>query len=1673
MAEESIRIKIQALVDGLNQVAELSRILGNLGSSAVSQAASLKNISNEIDHVGAVSAAAKQGLDGLGKMFDYVLGSSSKISPSLSSASSGLGSLSESARNSWVAINGVATSTLGAGRGLEDLGANSRNGANALNEFDNSSRRSGEGAREFARGSDAGSTALSKLVAYLKQAALAYAAYFAAQSVSDVTQYAARTETLGVTLDIVAKNAGYTAEQIRGYEKELKKLGITTQAARESMTSMIQASIPLEKQSGESAANISRLARAAQDLAVVTGENSSQTLSRLTRNIQQMDTMGLRWMGLTVDMSDAQQRFAQSIGVSADALTKQQKMMAVNNAVLVEAAKLSGAYEASMDTAGKKAASLARYQEELANSLGNKLLPAYGAVIDGATQLLKGLTESADAFDKNGEMAKALGRDLTSLIDSVNSIILSFAKLGSDSSGSLSSIASNIIGIVRDLASLVAASQDAAGGMSYLSFVLGAIALGVAGLRDGFTLLTIVLADVNSKFLKFGSGVASVASLLAGDIGFKDFANRIKGLSDEMDRAADAQDKFAGDTAAKFAAGDNAVQRFINGVKGADSALSSFGKDSSLKGVTDDLNKLSDQTIRQSMSSDDLAKATDIVISGVNKLATSGTQTASTIEDMTARLKELGLEGPKNVYSLEQAQADAAKGAKNLLDDLDNLSTNVTFEGLRDQLNALMRAQAAGTISAADQSTAISALQARMIQLKSTTELTGTQQGELEKAFRSVDSFIGSTFNKSLEDMGVTVSQLESSVTPKVDQIATSIETIASSSASSATVFREAFSEGLDSAKSIADLARLSEGIELATQTAERFKDRGSNLDASKWIAASADASDRARLKFNELFESSLKSLNTNADFERMSEAVRRFAEVTGQSSEFIESKMQSIALAQQNAAERIAQAGIADSLAIIGITAEEMSGKTSKATEQVVLELDKLAKSASVSAEQYSKVFDKGLNLQKTITDLAEFGAMLKKQVSEGSISWQEYTVQIDKVNRKFEELFKSSLKAADTDEKYKDLRREVDEFGKSSERSGATASRAMVDLSEKITNTSSTMLSLSSKEKDLSAQRVSLARAEAQVMEDGLRVQDAKHRLGQAILADQRQSTPLTRAEVDAARAALVAAQAKLEASNAQVVLERGMVELKQAQINLEVASIQLAAANTEQTRAAVAAASAHVTQVQLGVDKLAEQANRASEVAVRTQSAAAAAAAYARNVAAASETIKNQNYNYQGPDFQGIAQSGRASLLQAGYSADTANAVSPDFSMAEIKRFWDDLYGGLTSSNQLFNESGNIIARNQREIASLVKAMEESTTSLNNAQQGWSDLNSEIALYQAGIGDMPKSSAEVRKSLREMDLSLEGMKEAYNQLRIAAAQSIKSAEDAIKSFLSTSDSIHEELLSAMGDEEGAIKARYEARKKDLDLQYQQLQIQIQISKVQAQSVGLSTAGLDEAAAQAAAAYERSKVELAQLEEIALQNQASVRQEEAARQEADRKAAIEEANSAKSDAEETKKKSAEELAAQRKADAERVEEERKARVEAQNQKREELANRRAGTDKEKDSSGREVRTYTTTTVPGIDRTNSLLENILNVIQSIAGRSGGVYARQATDVAASVPGQFASLGTPTIRNAVDSSTQTRPVTEQRVVLQLGSKTATVYTDDSSAGELIDILSELKNRSGV
>jgi hypothetical protein len=214
----------------------------------------------------------------------------------------------------------------------------------------------------------------------------------------------ARVDTLGVVLENMGGKAGYSKDELTKYEEELKSTGITTQSARQSMLRMIRANIDL--------AESSKLARIAQNAAVVAGMNSSVAFDRLVLGIQKREPELLDELGITLLRTDAYKRLADQEGVNVKALTETQQQQAILNDIYSQSEAVMGNYEAAMGSVGKKTLSTSRFVEELQLAIGRAFQPAY---MVGVTELQTELEKLQLFFEENEDELEQFGEQFAEL----------------------------------------------------------------------------------------------------------------------------------------------------------------------------------------------------------------------------------------------------------------------------------------------------------------------------------------------------------------------------------------------------------------------------------------------------------------------------------------------------------------------------------------------------------------------------------------------------------------------------------------------------------------------------------------------------------------------------------------------------------------------------------------------------------------------------------------------------------------------------------------------------------------------------------------------------------------------------------------------------------------------------------------------------------------------------------------------------------------------------------------------------------------------------------------------------------------------------------------------------------------------------------------------------------
>lgn len=124
---------------------------------------------------------------------------------------------------------------------------------------------------------------------------------------------AARNEELDIVLETVGKTAGWSMKQLKEEEERIKSLGITTQQSRQALILFMQGQLDI--------ADAAKLARVAQDLAVIGMKDSSAAFTDLTEAILTQRSIRLREYGITLTLTQIYEQYAKEV-LSAGAAVK-------------------------------------------------------------------------------------------------------------------------------------------------------------------------------------------------------------------------------------------------------------------------------------------------------------------------------------------------------------------------------------------------------------------------------------------------------------------------------------------------------------------------------------------------------------------------------------------------------------------------------------------------------------------------------------------------------------------------------------------------------------------------------------------------------------------------------------------------------------------------------------------------------------------------------------------------------------------------------------------------------------------------------------------------------------------------------------------------------------------------------------------------------------------------------------------------------------------------------------------------------------------------------------------------------------------------------------------------------------------------------------------------------
>jgi len=329
---------------------------------------------------------------------------------------------------------------------------------------------------------------------------------------------AARVQELDIAINAVGKSTGLGYDAINNAAHGIKSMGIEMAVAQRSALMFAQNNLKL--------ADASKLARTAQDLAVLSGKNSTEEFQLLTYAVMTQRSELFKSAGVNGSVQGAYEKMAQSLGISTKQLTAAQKVQAAMNMALEEGAKVAGTYEAAMTSPGKVLRSFARLNNDLMVAVGGALLKGIGPMIVSLYHLEKSIVTAVEGTGAFHDIITALSAvmvhiftPITKFIDRLKSYIEKIDKVKINTE-KLAKTLNNILPILL----AVAAGFATLGGAALFSMVpvLGTL-LGFLAGGSGIPVALLVLATTSTKvreaFVNLGKALMPIVNI-AKNVGF-------------------------------------------------------------------------------------------------------------------------------------------------------------------------------------------------------------------------------------------------------------------------------------------------------------------------------------------------------------------------------------------------------------------------------------------------------------------------------------------------------------------------------------------------------------------------------------------------------------------------------------------------------------------------------------------------------------------------------------------------------------------------------------------------------------------------------------------------------------------------------------------------------------------------------------------------------------------------------------------------------------------------------------------------------------------------------------------------------------------------------------------------------------------------------------------------
>jgi len=219
---------------------------------------------------------------------------------------------------------------------------------------------------------------------------------------------ATRVNELALVNQVLGKNSGIAAREVTEATEAVRKQGIEADVANKTIAEFIKANLKI--------ADAAKIARVAQDAAVISGKNSTEVTNTLTEAIIVGNLQLFKSAGVLLDLEDAYDTYGKTIGKTGRQLTEEEKTQARVNATLEYGVRIQGAYLAAMADPGKVLRSYPRYLDDIAVAVGQSFVPAFTDAIFAGQKFLKEIKEMVSEGGKLYPTIQKVGKSLSDLV---------------------------------------------------------------------------------------------------------------------------------------------------------------------------------------------------------------------------------------------------------------------------------------------------------------------------------------------------------------------------------------------------------------------------------------------------------------------------------------------------------------------------------------------------------------------------------------------------------------------------------------------------------------------------------------------------------------------------------------------------------------------------------------------------------------------------------------------------------------------------------------------------------------------------------------------------------------------------------------------------------------------------------------------------------------------------------------------------------------------------------------------------------------------------------------------------------------------------------------------------------------------------------------------------------